>query len=165
MKNIILAGMPGSGKTTVSLFLSELTGRPVTDTDAEIVKRHGEIAAIFASRGEEYFRDLESEVCERLGRVDGRIVATGGGCLLRAENVAALKQNGRIVYLKTSPEQLIDRLEGDTSRPLLTGDVKARLRELYEARRTVYENAADYIVGTDGMPPKEIAKKILEFGL
>lgn len=160
--NVVLAGMPGSGKTTVSGCLSALTGAPVLDTDAEIVKEYGEINAIFAERGEEGFRDLESAVCKRVGKAGNAVISTGGGCLLRPQNVAALKENGKIVYLRTRPETLIARLEGDHTRPLLAGDRKERVYALYRARKEIYEGAADAIIDTDGLSPEEIAQKITE---
>lgn len=161
--NIVLAGMPGSGKTTVSGCLSARTGMPVIDTDAEIVNEHGAITEIFARFGEDRFRDLESSVCERLAAYDGVVVSTGGGCLLREKNVEALKKSGKIVYLRTQPETLIKRLKGDTTRPLLAGDGVARIYGLYSARKEIYEGAADITVDTDGLSPDEIAKKITEF--
>lgn len=163
--NIVLAGMPGSGKTTVALCLHKITGAPVVDTDEEIVREHGEINKIFAEFGEEYFRDLESAVCERLCALDNAIISTGGGCFLRKKNAEILKKKGKIIYLGTTPETIIKRLEGDTTRPLLAGDGKARIYALFEARKSVYERVADYTIYTDGLSPEEIAQKIKELSL
>lgn len=159
--NIVLAGMPASGKTTVSKQLERL-GKKVYDTDAEIVKEHGEIKRIFEKHGEEYFRNLETITLGRLCELDGIVIATGGGCLMRKANTALLKQNGKIVYLRTDVETLLKRIEGDDTRPLLMGDARGKLQKLYDERTPVYERAADLIIDTDGQKPEEIAHKITE---
>ncbi|MCD8294345.1 MAG: shikimate kinase [Clostridia bacterium] len=160
--NIVLCGMPGSGKTTVGGVLSSTSSYVLVDTDEEIVRSHGEINGIFAEFGEPYFRDLESAVCERLGALDGQIISTGGGCLLRPQNAAYLKANGKIVYLRTQPETLIARVQGDTTRPLLAGDAKAHIYELYAKRKAIYEAAADIVVDTDRLTPEQVAEEILK---
>ncbi len=159
--NIVLAGMPGSGKTTVAAALEEL-GKKVVDTDEEIVKKHGEISEIFACHGEEYFRNLETETVKKISAFSDIVIATGGGCLLREENVAHLKQNGKIVYLRTKVETLIKRVEGNFDRPLLKGGASERINALYAARKSVYEGAADITIDTDELTPKQIAEKIME---
>ena len=159
--NIVLTGMPASGKTSVAFELEKL-GKTVYDTDAEIVNRHGAISEIFKSYGEEYFRNLETEEVKRLSEKDGVVIATGGGCVLREENCRLLKANGKIVYLKTKLQTLYKRAEGNTSRPLLSGDVRERLKKLYEQRSPIYERTADIIIDTDGLSPEEIARRITE---
>ena len=159
--NIVLAGMPGCGKTTVAEVFSKL-GKRVVDTDEEIVKRHGRIADIFSRYGEEHFRDLESAEVERVSVLGGVVVSTGGGCLLRRRNVEALKRGGKIVYLKTSPETLVKRLEGDTERPLIQGGVKEKIDRLYSERSGIYESSADLTVETDNLTPEQIVNIILE---
>ena len=160
--NIILAGMPGCGKTTVSKLLANKLGFEVVDTDELIVKEHGEISKIFAGFGEEYFRKLECEVVEKVASLRHIVVSTGGGCLINPKNVEAFKRNGKIVYLKTGIKELARRLEGDTTRPLLKGDAEANLKNLYERRASIYESAADFTVQTDGLTPDRIAEKITE---
>lgn len=159
--NIVLTGMPGSGKTTVAKALEGL-GKRVVDTDAEIVKKHGEISWIFSLYGEEYFRNLETEAVKEISALPDIVISTGGGCLLRSENVFLLKRNGKIVYLRTRPQTLIKRVEGNSDRPLLQGGAAERINSLYAARKSVYEGAADITVDTDGLTPKQIAEKILE---
>lgn len=160
--NIILAGMPGSGKTTVAeVFKSR--GKTVLDTDEEIVKKHGPITEIFANHGESYFRDMESLTVKDVSSLSNVIIATGGGCLLREENVRLFKRSGKIVYLRTDVETLIRRVGGDTGRPLLQGDTRARLSKLYNERAHIYERAADIIIDTDNLTPEEVANKITEF--
>lgn len=159
--NIVLAGMPGSGKTTISAVFSN-RGKIVVDTDEEIVKAHGRIADIFEKHGEGYFRDIETQTVQNVSGMDGVVISTGGGCLLRSQNVSALKQNGIIVYLKTSPKTLIKRVQGDTERPLLKGGIEERINKLYGERAHIYESSADIVIETDGLTPEQVADKILE---
>lgn len=159
--NIILSGMPGSGKTSVGRALEKLYGKTVYDVDEEIVKKHGPINAIFEKYGEEYFRDLETRAVEELYALSGVVISTGGGCLLREKNVELLKTYGKIVYLKCNLETLFSRLEGDTQRPLLRGNYKENLRELYLRRAQIYDWSADLIIETDNLNCNQVAEKII----
>ena len=161
--NIVLIGMPASGKTTVAAALAKDLGLKVLDTDALIVEKHGEINKIFKKFGEEYFRNLESEAVKEVVENTNAVISTGGGCPLRKENVLALKKSGKIIFLRTSITELIRRTEGDGTRPLLKGEREERLKSLLSVRTPVYEEAADFTVDTDGLTPEEIAKKITEF--
>ena len=98
--NLILCGMMGSGKTTVSLALSKLLGWERLDTDERIVDRYGNITDIFEKQGEGYFRELETQICAELSQKDRLVISTGGGLVLRKENVELLKKNGVLVYLR-----------------------------------------------------------------
>lgn len=160
--NIILAGMPGSGKSSVGEALARALGYGFADTDKIITERYGEITKIFAERGEKYFRELESEAVEEVCRLSNVVVATGGGCLLNEKNLKCLKSCGKIIYLKTSVKELLKRLEGDLTRPLLKGDVGGNLKRIYRARKEIYERAADITVITDGKTSDETVKEILE---
>ena len=160
--NVVLAGMPGSGKTTVANIFKK-RGKTVFDTDEEIVKKHGPIPEIFSEFGEQYFRDLETQTVGRLSALDGVIIATGGGCLLRSENVRLFKNSGKIFYLKCDVETLIKRVEGDTGRPLLQGNPREKINKLYGERSHIYEQSADIIIDTNGLTPEEVANKITEY--
>ncbi len=162
--NLALCGMMGCGKTTVGKALAEACGKTLVDTDACIVEKHGAITEIFSQHGEPYFRDLETETVKALAKLDGLVIATGGGLTLRAENVALLKENGKVIYLRAKAKTLEQRLQTDQSRPLLQGDkesLKQKIQRLLQERESVYESVADFTVDTDGKTAKEIVFEIL----
>ena len=138
MQNIVLVGMPGSGKSTVSARLAEKLDRIALDSDAEIEERNGATCAqLIEKHGEAAFRKLESEVLADLGKRSGAVIATGGGCVMREENYDLLHQNGVIFWLERDLSQL--PREG---RPLSSGDLAA----MYEARKTHYARFADHVI-------------------
>lgn len=139
--DIVLIGMPGCGKSVIGARLAELTGRRLIDTDAEVEKKTGKtIPEIFAERGEEYFREIESEVINEVS-VGGNIVATGGGAVKRGKNVDALKRNGRLYFIKRPLSMLAKK-----GRPLSANGVDV----LYKERKPLYEAAADFTVDNGG---------------
>lgn len=143
MQNIVIVGMPGGGKSTVSNALGEKLKRRVVDTDSEIEARAGiSIPEIFNKYGEEYFRRLETEVMRDTGKSSGIIISTGGGCVTRAENYPLLHQNGSIVWIKRE----LSLLPKD-GRPI---SLRSDLNELYEKRRPCYERFADIVIENDG---------------
>jgi shikimate kinase len=147
---ISLVGMPGSGKSTVGRHLSRALGWRFIDSDAEI-ERHigGSIRAFFEQQGEDAFRDLEQATLAELARSDAAVLATGGGSVLREANRKALRAGGKVVYLRSSPEELFRRLRHDRQRPLLqVADPHKRLRELFQQRDPLYRDAADFIIET-----------------
>ena len=139
MENIILIGMPGSGKTMVGRLLAQKLGRPFVDADEELVKNaQRTIPEIFASEGEAFFRDLETEQLSQLGKLSGAVIATGGGSVTCARNYQQLHQNGTIFCLNRDLSKL--PLEG---RPLSQAN---QLEELYRIRKPLYEAFADFMV-------------------
>lgn len=144
-ENIVLTGMPGSGKSAVSSILGARTGRDVIDTDRMIVEKAGmEITEIFRRYGEKHFRDLESEViCEAAARA-GVIISTGGGAILREENVDALRRNGRLIWLDRKPDDLVPT----DDRPL--ADSREKMTALYAAREPIYRATADERIAVTG---------------
>ena len=153
-RNIVLTGMPGSGKSTVGRLIAERLGREFIDTDSLIVEKYGEITGIFAEHGEEYFRDIESGVIRELAPTTGKVIATGGGVILRAENVSALRRNGELFFIDRSPEFLIPT----DDRPL--ADEKAKIERLYKERIDKYMDTADYIIDGD-CEPDDVADSVI----
>ncbi len=145
MENIILIGMPGSGKTTVGKILAEKTEKAFVDADAYLVEKAGRtIPEIFAADGEAGFRTLESEVLAELGKQSGLVIATGGGCVTREENYPSLHQNGTIFCL----ERALDALPTD-GRPLSQAN---SLGEMYRVRKPLYGRFSDHIIDNNGSP-------------
>lgn len=153
-RNIILTGMPGSGKSTVGRIIADRLGREFIDTDSIIVDRYGEITTIFAAHGEDYFRDLESEVIRELAPLTGKVISTGGGAVLRSVNVDALRRNGEIFFIDRSPEYLIPTAD----RPL--ADEKKKIERLYRERLDIYMDTADYIIDGD-CDPDDVADSVI----
>lgn len=150
--NIVLVGMPGSGKSTVGKQLAKRTGRPLIDLDGEIVRRAGKsIPEIFKEEGEAAFRELESGLLAEFSDRTGQIIATGGGAVLRPENRTALRRTGRVYWLCREPSELPTH-----GRPLSQG---ADLEQMYRTRRPLYAAAADCAVES-GKTPEETAGKI-----
>ncbi len=146
-RSIVLTGMPGSGKTTLGKLLAEKLGRPLIDTDTALVERAGmPVTEIFATRGEASFRDLETAVVKDVCRTGGAVIATGGGAVLRKENVDAMKQNGTVVFLDRPLETLLPT----DDRPLANDAEK--IRRLYTERLPIYRAAADVTVSVHGTP-------------
>ena len=144
LTNLVLVGMPGSGKTTLAAMCAKALGREVVEIDDLIVKKAGmTVPEIFAQRGESGFRALEAETIAEVGKQTGLVISTGGGAVLRAENVAALKQNGLIACLERPLELLAT--EG---RPLSTG--LDALKKMWEARQPYYHKCSDFIVPNSG---------------
>ena len=159
---IVLCGMMGCGKSTVGGALAKALGWKAVDTDQIIQEQYGKISDIFATKGEEYFRGLETETVRALTGQDTVVVSVGGGRVLRPENVDLLKKGGVLVYLQAEKETLLARLQGDTSRPLLVGkDLSARLDRLLAARAATYESVCDFAVSVDGKTLDEIADEIV----
>lgn len=163
-QHIFLIGFMGCGKSTCAACLCRMTGAEQIEMDQEIVKRQGmEITEIFRVHGEEYFRDLETDLIKEIGNMEPMVVSCGGGTVLREENVALMKAAGRIVLLTAEPETVFDRVKGSADRPVLNGNMNlSYIKELMEARRPRYEAAADAAVATDGRTAEEICEEILE---
>lgn len=140
IENIVLIGMPGCGKSTLGRLLAERTGKTFVDMDAYIEEHAGaSIPEIFAEHGEEYFRSLESAAAKALGREKGQVIATGGGVILHPDNMKALGQNGRIVFLQRPIEEL-----ATDGRPL-SKDLET-LKKMYEIRFPLYNKYSNYSI-------------------
>jgi len=154
MENLVLIGMPGSGKSTVGQQLAKTLGRTFVDADAEIVKRVGDIPAYFQSHGEAAFRKVEAEVLAELGKQSGLVIATGGGCVTREENYNSLHQNGTIVWLKRD----LDKLPV-SGRPVSQRD---GVQAIYEKRKPLYERFADLVADNNGEPGETVGQILRE---
>ncbi|MCH5202853.1 MAG: shikimate kinase [Oscillospiraceae bacterium] len=161
-KNLILCGFMGCGKTTVGENLRKKSGMNLIDTDTYIEKTQGmTISEIFEKYGEDYFRDLEHEVCKELSQKRGIIISTGGGALTFQRNVDVLKSTGTVVLIDVPLEVLKERLKNDTTRPLLQQPNKDEaMKALYEKRMPLYKSAADIVIDGNNSP-LQVALNIL----
>ena len=153
--NVVLVGMPGSGKSTVARLLAQRPGKATVDTDALVEQRADKsIPTIFAEQGEAAFRAMEAEAVQELGKQSGKIIATGGGAILTAENRAALRQNAVVVFLEREPDQL-----ATDGRPL-SRDREA-IEAMWKKREPLYRAVADVTVAVVGTP-EDVCDKIEE---
>jgi len=163
--NVVLIGYRGTGKSTVGKVVAARLGRPIVSTDKEIVRRAGSsILDIVSAHGWDYFRDLESAVCMELAGHDNLVIDTGGGAILRQQNVEVFKRKGRLVWLTASVETIAARIGTDTQRPSLTGTKShiEEIREVLTERMSKYHAAADLTVVTDNRSIDEVATTILK---
>ena len=162
--NIILIGFMGAGKSSVSAYLNEKLGLEVIEMDQEIVEREGmSIADIFAVHGEEYFRNLETNLLIEMQTKNNVVVSCGGGAAMRACNVVEMKKNGKVVLLTARPETIYERVKDSTERPLLNGNMNVEyIAGLMDKRRDKYEAAADIIIYTDNKDLETICEELLE---
>jgi shikimate dehydrogenase len=154
--NIVLIGMPSSGKTTIGKRLSEMTGKTFVDTDDEIVKKIGmSIPSYFEKYGEEEFRRIESLVVGKVSAQNNQIIATGGGVILKNENVRRLKQNGLLYFIDRDLELLCPT----DNRPLSSN--KEALKKRYEERYPIYKTSCDVAIDGNGTV-EQVAEKIFK---
>jgi shikimate kinase len=164
VRNVVLTGFMGTGKSTVGLLLARRLGYEFVDTDAVIVERHGPIAEIFARDGEHQFRRIEAEVAVELAGQHALVIATGGRMLLDGDNAEVLARSGRVVCLTASVDTIVRRVAPDgtaANRPLLAGhDVLARIEQLLADRAPGYARFEQ--VTTDDRTPSEVVDAIVE---
>ena len=162
--NIVLVGYRGTGKSTVGRLLAARLGRDLVSTDAEIVKRaQRTIPEIVAQDGWEYFRDLESDICRELAGRDQLVIDTGGGAILRAQNVEVLKKNSTVVWLTASVETIAKRIGDDSQRPSLTGTNSFidEIQDVLRERTPKYQAAADHSIATDDQSINQLVEALL----
>lgn len=164
MENIILVGPMGAGKSTIGRLLAKELRLPFRDSDKEIEQRTGvSIPLIFDVEGEQGFREREHAVIGDLCQMNGVVLATGGGAVLRPDNRQILRAGGRVIYLCTSVEQQLDRTSRDRNRPLLQApNPRKILVDLMVVRDPLYREIADLIVETDERPPRLVVVEILD---
>lgn len=161
--NIVLIGFMGAGKSTIAGMMHEAFSMEVIEMDQVIVDQQGmSIPEIFEKYGEEYFRDLETNLLIDMQARQNVIISCGGGVALRERNVKEMKRNGKVVFLTASPETILERVKNDDDRPLLNGHKNVEyISRMMETRRPKYEAAADFIISTDGKSSYDICREIV----
>jgi shikimate kinase len=163
MKNIVLTGFMGTGKTAVGKKLSRLLNMELIDVDTEIEKsQRMTINEIFKKFGEPMFRGIETEMIQKLSEQRNVIISTGGGAVLKQENMDALRKQGVIVCLMATLDTILKRTVRSSNRPLLQVENPfERIKKLLNFRRPFYEKA-DIMIDTEGKTPLQIAEEIIE---
>lgn len=143
-KNIVLVGMPGCGKSTVGKKLASELNREYFDTDELITKKYGKTPAdIICEKGEKAFRDIEAQICAEISMKQNVVISTGGGAVLRSENIFNLKKNGTVFFI----DRNIDKIKPTGNRPL--SDSRKKLEEVYKVRYPIYTKCADFCIKSD----------------
>ena len=161
--NLVLIGYRGAGKSSVAKIVASRLSRPAISTDAEIIARAKcSIPDFVRQFGWDRFRDLESDVCREVSNRNGLVIDTGGGIILREQNIKALKANGRLFWLTAEVETIRRRIGDDTHRPSLTGgkSFTDEIEEVLRERGPIYQAAADDVIATDGRRPVEVAEAV-----
>jgi shikimate kinase len=163
VKNIILTGFMGSGKTAVGKELSRLLDMKLIDVDTEIEKSEKiTINEIFKQFGEPRFREIETEMIRKLSESKNAVISTGGGAVLKQENMDILRKNGAIVCLTASPETILQRTSNSDDRPLLkVENPLKKINELLNFRKPFYQKA-DFMIDTEGKNPLQIAEEVIQ---
>lgn len=162
--NIVLIGFMGAGKSTISDFLRTVFAMEVVEMDQIIAEREGmSIPDIFEVHGEQYFRDLETNLLIEMQSRKNVVISCGGGTPLRECNVVEMKKNGRVVLLTASPETIFDRVKDSHDRPVIENNKNVPfIADLMEKRRAKYEAAADIIINTDGKSLIEVCEELVQ---
>ena len=162
--NIVLIGFMGTGKSTVSELLKRRFAMEVVEMDQIIEERQGmSISDIFATYGEEYFRDLETNLLIEMQSQKNMVISCGGGAPMRERNVVEMKKNGRVVLLTAKQETILNRVKNNHNRPLLEGNKNVDfIADLMEKRREKYQTAADIVIETDGKSGMEICEELVK---
>jgi shikimate kinase len=162
--NIILIGFMGTGKTAVGKKLAKQLKFNFVDLDSKIEKQsRKKISLIFDKHGEKYFRQLETTALKSLLKNENMVISTGGGIILKPQNIKLLHKSGKVFLLNADPEVIYDRIKDDKSRPLVNFKSKEKLRRIksiLKFRRTLYKNAADYVINTSQLTVGEVVEKI-----
>lgn len=163
MKNIVLFGFMGTGKTSVGKMLASELGMEFLDMDHVIEEREGRaISDIFATDGESYFRELERDLVKKLAARDGLVIGTGGGVVLNEANIDDFAATGLCVCLNADPEEILKRLEHDGSRPLLAeGDKLQKIKAILDARKDLYARVPQQ-VDTGSLSVNQVVQRIRE---
>ena len=161
--NIVLIGFMGAGKSTISEFLKNSFAMEVIEMDQIIAEREGmTISDIFEVYGEQYFRNLETNLLIEMQSKTNVVISCGGGTPMRECNVVEMKKNGRVVLLTAKPETILNRVKDSHDRPLIENNKTVPfIADLMEKRREKYEAAADIIIETDGKDELQICEELI----
>ncbi len=165
MKNIVLIGFMGTGKTTIGRLLASRLGCPFIDSDKKVeYENNMTIREIFELHGEEYFRQKEKDVIGKIARYNNVVIATGGGVVLSNENMRKLKKKGIIIALTASSDIIVERTKRRTTRPLLleTSNQEQTVNKLLNERGELYQNA-DFSIDTSTNSPQHVITEIMLF--
>lgn len=162
--NLFFIGFMGVGKSTIARMVAKEINARLIEMDETIEAEEGScINEIFAAKGEEYFRDLETALIERISEQEGMVVSCGGGAVLRPQNLELMKKSGKIIYLSATPETIFRRVRYSNNRPLLRDNMNVEyITQLMERRIGIYEQAADVIIVTDDKNKPQILAEVLE---
>ncbi|HEY8423806.1 MAG TPA: shikimate kinase [Clostridia bacterium] len=165
MKNIVLIGMMGTFKTSAGKIVAKELNREFLDTDKVLSEKFKmSINRYFEIYGEQSFREQENLLCKELASKTDLVISTGGGIIKNPENIELLRQNGVIICLMASPEQIYSRIKNAKNRPLLNcPDPLARIKEILAEREHIYKSSADAVIVNNYMSAKDTAKKIIEY--
>lgn len=163
MKNIVLIGFMGTGKTSTGRLLARRLGRPFIDVDERLELMAGQsIRQIFANQGEDFFRRLEQDVVAQVSRYTNTVIATGGGVVERSANVKRLRRNGVLIALTATVDDILVRTAGRNSRPLLQrDDPRAAVENLLARRAPLYAHA-EFSVDTSGRTPQQVCDHVIQ---
>ena len=160
-RNIILVGMMGTGKSTAGTLVAETLGYEFIDLDHAIVEHEGRsIPEIFTDKGEAYFRRVETGILKTVLQTEGKVISTGGGSVLAPCNTSMMLENGFVVALTATAEDIISRVGSDENRPLLAGNAEEQVKRLLEQRKDAYL-FAHYTVDTSGLSAAQVSQHIL----
>lgn len=162
--NIVLIGMRGAGKSTVGKILARRLKKKFIEMDNLIIKKAKmTVPQIVQKDGWERFRDLESEICQKVAKLDNQVISTGGGVVIRPQNIELLKKNGMVFLLVVSINKLLKRIGEDENRPSLTGTKSRRedMRKIMIQRRKLYLEATDEVVDTNKLTPRQVADVVM----
>lgn len=165
LNNIFIVGLMGSGKTSIGKLLAKRTGRLFIDIDNEIIKESDmTITEIFNKFGENHFRDLEHKILSKVKSIENHVISTGGGIILKLENIKIMKNSGTIIFLDIDVETQLSRVKNKKNRPLLnSNNMVENLVNIKKERDYIYKNISDYIISISEKNKSEIVGEIQNY--